>query len=55
MHIESPAALVAVIVAARRTSDRDLERSAKTELEKKFGVKLIFGNLPLVTGGNNAK
>ena len=43
MEIESPAALVAVIVAANRTGDKDLERSARNELERKFGVKLLFG------------
>lgn len=42
MQIESPAALVAVIVAAKRTGDKDLERSARNELERQFGVKLAF-------------
>ena len=42
MQIVSPAALVAVIVAAKRTGDKDLERSARIELERHFGVKLSF-------------
>lgn len=57
MQIESPAALVAVVVAARRTRDRDLERAARSELEKRFGVKLTFAsaNPPESRGGNDAK
>lgn len=40
---DSPAALVAIVVAARRANDRTLERSARQELEKRFNVKLTFG------------
>jgi hypothetical protein len=39
---DSPAALVAIVVAARRANDRALERSARQELEKRFNVKLAF-------------
>ena len=38
----TPAALVAIIQAARRTGDRETERAAKTELSKRFGIKLVF-------------
>ena len=46
MQIESPAALVAVIVAAHRTGDRDLELAASNELLQKFNVKLTFASEP---------
>jgi hypothetical protein len=39
---ESPATLVAIIVAARRAGDRELERDARRKLEDRFGVKLNF-------------
>jgi hypothetical protein len=39
---ESPATLVAIIVAARRAGDRELEREARRRLEERFGVKLSF-------------
>jgi len=38
----SPATLVAIIVAARNSKDRDLERTAKKELRERFGVNLTF-------------
>ena len=40
----SPATLVAIIVAARRAGDRDLEREARRELQSQFGVKLHFAS-----------
>jgi hypothetical protein len=40
---DSPATLVAIIVAARRTGDRELEREARRQLEERFGAKLSFG------------
>ena len=42
-RIDTPAALVAIVVAARRARDRDLERSARKELERRFNLKLTFG------------
>jgi hypothetical protein len=39
---ESPATLVAIIVAARRAGDRELERDARRCLEERFGVRLTF-------------
>jgi hypothetical protein len=39
---DSPATLVAIIVAARRVGDRDLEREMRSRLEERFGVKLVF-------------
>jgi hypothetical protein len=39
---ESPATLVAIIVAARRAGDRELERDARRQLEERFRVKLSF-------------
>jgi hypothetical protein len=41
---DSPAALVAIIIAARRAGDRDLERSARKELDRRFSVKLSFAS-----------
>jgi hypothetical protein len=40
----SPATLVAIIVAARRAGDRELEREARHELQSRFGVKLHFAS-----------
>jgi hypothetical protein len=39
---ESPATLVAIIVAARRAGDRELERDARRQLQERFGVRLSF-------------
>jgi hypothetical protein len=39
---ESPSTLVAIIVAARRAGDRELEKDARRKLEERFGVKLNF-------------
>ena len=39
---DSPATLVAIIVAARKTGDRDLEREMRQRLENRYGVKLVF-------------
>jgi len=47
-RVERPATLVAIIVAARRAGDRELERSARQQLQSRFGVKLTF------TQGTNA-
>lgn len=38
----SPATLVAIIVAARKVGDRDLEREMRQRLEDRYGVKLVF-------------
>ncbi len=40
----SPAAatLVAILVAARRSGDRELERQARRQLQHDYGVKLSF-------------
>lgn len=34
--------LVAIVIAARRAGDRDLERYAKGRLKEQHGVKLTF-------------
>jgi hypothetical protein len=39
---DSPATLVAIIVAARRAGDRELEREARRQLEERCGVRLTF-------------
>ncbi len=39
---ESPATLVAILVAARRAGDKELERETRHQLEQRFGVKLTF-------------
>ena len=39
---ESPATLVAIIVAARRAGNRELEREMRRQLEQLFRVKLSF-------------
>jgi len=45
-HYESPATLVAIIVAARRAGERELERSMRRELEERHRVKLNFAKDP---------
>jgi hypothetical protein len=39
---ESPSTLVAIIVAARRAGDRELEQDARRRLQERFRVKLSF-------------
>ena len=39
---DSPATMVAIIVAARRAGDRELEREWRRRLRQRFGVNLIF-------------
>jgi hypothetical protein len=39
---DSPATLVAIIVAARQVGDRELERETRRQLEERFRVKLSF-------------
>jgi len=39
---DSPATLVAIIVAARRAGDRELERDARQKLLDRYGVRLNF-------------
>ncbi|MBM4094250.1 MAG: hypothetical protein FJ276_33305 [Planctomycetes bacterium] len=39
---DSPAMLVAIIVAARRAGDRELERDARQKLLDRHGVRLNF-------------
>jgi hypothetical protein len=48
---ESPATLVAIIVAARRAGDRELERQARRKLQDRFGVKLNFAIAETRQGG----
>ena len=43
---ESPATLVAIIVAARRAGNRELEREMRRQLEERFRVKLSFAREP---------
>lgn len=37
-----PSTLVAIIVAARRSGDRDLERQARQTLEAEHGMRVSF-------------
>jgi hypothetical protein len=39
---DSPATLVAIIAAARRAGDRELEREARRRLEEQFGMRLTI-------------
>jgi hypothetical protein len=41
-HNDSPATLVAIVVAARRAGDRELERHVKRQLQERFGLTLNF-------------
>jgi|WetSurMetagenome_2_1015567.scaffolds.fasta_scaffold247081_1 hypothetical protein len=38
----SPATLVAILVAARKAGDRELERYARQELEREHAIRLTF-------------
>lgn len=38
----SAESLVAILVAARKAGDRDLERRAKQELRDSYGLKISF-------------
>lgn len=37
---DSPATLVAIVYAAHRSGDRDLERAAKRRLDDEYGIRL---------------
>ena len=53
---ESPATLVAIIVAARRAGNRELEREMRRQLEQQFQVRLSFARESTDrTGVNDAK
>lgn len=39
---DSPATLVAILVAARKVGDRDLVRAMRHRLENEHGVRLVF-------------
>jgi len=47
----SPGTLVAIIVAARRAGDRELERESRRQLQERFGVKLNFTKTQTREGG----
>ncbi len=61
-HTNNPATLVAIIVAARRSNNRELERVMRHQLKQQFRVKLNFirdadcekGATPLVSAQRNA-
>ena len=40
--ITSPETLVAILLAARRSGDRELERQAQATLKTEFGITLKF-------------
>ncbi len=40
---ENPANLVAIIIAARKVGNRELEREMRTRLEERHNVKIVFG------------
>ena len=54
-ELESPATLVAIIVAARRAGNRELEREMRRQLEQRFHVRISFAQKPhdLETGGRH--
>jgi hypothetical protein len=39
---DSPATIVAILVAARRTGDRELERDMRQQLSQRFGITISF-------------
>lgn len=46
-----PATLVAIVIAARRAGNRELERRMRRELEQDHGVKLSFAKKQEAEGG----
>jgi hypothetical protein len=44
LQTTDPPALVALVVAARRTGDRLRERIARRELETRHGIRVRFAN-----------
>lgn len=50
----SPAALVAIIRAAKLTGDRDLEQAARRELRERFKIELKIGT-EVKKGGGDAR
>jgi hypothetical protein len=48
----SPAALVAIARAAYLTGDRELERTAKRQLQDEFGIHLRFDRALKLSQGN---
>lgn len=51
----NPATLVAIVIAARRSGDRELERIMRRELEEHFSVKLRFAKEKAQSGGDHGK
>jgi hypothetical protein len=41
-ELEGAPSLVAILLAARATHDRDLERAAKNQLSEKHGIEVTF-------------
>lgn len=41
---ETPAGLVAVVIAARHSGDEILEADCKAALRERFGIRLTFGS-----------
>jgi hypothetical protein len=41
-RLGAPSALLAIIQAARRAGDRDLERVARQELSEQYGIEVVF-------------
>ena len=41
-RFESPAELTAILVAAHKVGDRELERAARRELEERYGIQISF-------------
>lgn len=48
---ESPSTLVAILVAARKAGDRELERHARQALLERHNLKLTFGKPPTTEQG----
>jgi hypothetical protein len=52
----SPATLVAILVAAHRVGDRDLERESRRRLEDEHGIRIMFAKeLQEQKGANHAE
>ena len=49
---QSPSTLVAILVAARKAGDRDLERYARRELEREHRIRLTFAREPRREGAS---
>ena len=53
--LAEPPALIAIIRAARRIGDKQLERAARKELAERYGIEVTIRRPPAAKGGTDAR